>query len=125
MTWKGYSNENDENAKIIMMLRKNKRTKNRSDRPGFEFLKAAHATCSSEFQKDTPAGTKGNQSQGNTQRACVDKTSIFVIPSFKLKKKKSQRKKREGPSSRAFVFVASLNHRAENSQVLCWGRTKH
>ena len=38
--WTGYySYENDENAKIIIMLRENKKqkTKKRSDRPGLSF----------------------------------------------------------------------------------------
>lgn len=62
MMWIGYSNENDENVKIIMMLRKNKKQTKKIIVTGLA-LSFKSSTCYISFRislTDTPVGTAGN-----------------------------------------------------------------
>lgn len=57
MTWTDYSDGNNEDAEIIIVLIKKEKLK--SNRPGFDFLKAVHATFPPEFQRQISVGTAG------------------------------------------------------------------
>lgn len=76
--WTGYSNDNDENAKIIIKLGENKKQKV----TGLAWvLKAVHATFPPEFYKQRPLleqqGTEGNKSHCN--REIRQKANIVLI----------------------------------------------
>lgn len=75
--WTGYGNENDENAKIIIMLRENEKQKV----TGLAWiLKAVHATFPPEFYKQRPLleqqGTEGNKSHCNGE---IRQKAYFVL----------------------------------------------